>query len=250
MRLDARLRLLLVLSGVFVTALVVGDIMGGKLFAVRLAGSWTVTAGMLLFPLTFLLTDLLNEFYGKRAARTVTLVAFAMALIAYGAITVAVWTPWAPMTADWGGYRDAYAAVFGGSRRILVASLIAFLVGQFLDIGAFHWLKRLSRNRWLWLRATGSTVLSQLVDTFVIDFLFLWGKPGMSTRAILGVVGTGYLVKLVVAIGLTPVIYAGHVAIERWLGLGPVVLGPDGEPIPEKQKASGPSPEAFTQHLN
>jgi uncharacterized integral membrane protein (TIGR00697 family) len=210
MILDARLKLFLALAAVFVTSLVVGDIIGGKLFQLTVGSQvFVITVGMIPFPITFVLTDILNEFYGKRAARLVTLVGFFMAVFTFVVIWAAVQVPWAPFTrvSDWKGMTAAaFDNVFAGSRRILVASMVAYLVAQLLDIGTFHVLKRLSQNRFLWLRATGSTVVSQLVDTVVIQSLAWYGI--LSTKQIFDIVKTSYLVKL-----------------------RPVVLGPDGEPI-------------------
>lgn len=233
MKLDTRQRLFFFLAANFVVALVVGDILGGKLTEVSLFGrGWVISVGMIPFPVTFVLTDLLNEFYGKRAARYVTVVGFTMAMFAYATIFVAMAVPWAPFTRDaaWDGMREAsFDNVFNGSKRILVGSMTAYLVAQFLDIGTFHFLKRLTRGRHLWLRATGSTVMSQLVDTVVITFIAWTGLLPIPT--ILGMIVTSYLVKLVIAIGLTPVIYGAHAAVERVLRIAPVVLDEEGEPI-------------------
>ena len=235
MKLDTRLSLFLFLTGVFVTALVVGDILGGKLTE---AWGQVISVGMIPFPITFVLTDILNEFYGKRAARLVTVVGFFMAIFAYGTIYVAWLLPWAGVTQghEWKGMNAAaFDNVFNGSQRILLGSMAAYVVAQFLDIGVFHALKRLSKNRYLWLRATGSTVVSQLVDTAVIQVIAWTGILPFATIVKLAV--TSYVVKLVVAIALTPAIYAGHAVVERTLGLKPVLLGDDGEPVAGDESA-------------
>lgn len=233
MKLDARTKLFVALAGVFVTALVVGDIIGGKLVSLHLLGKdYVLSVGMIPFPVTFLLTDILNEFYGKRVARFVTLVGFGMALFAFLVIYIAMALPWAPFTQE-PGYKGmvepSFNNVFGGSQRILVASMIAYLIGQFLDIGVFNLLKRLSSNRFLWLRATGSTLVSQLIDTFVIQLIAWWGT--LTLDRLLGLVLTGYTIKILVAIGLTPLIYAGHALVEGALGLQPIRLDANGDPI-------------------
>ncbi|MCC6645296.1 MAG: queuosine precursor transporter [Polyangiaceae bacterium] len=233
MKLDTRLRLFFFLAANFVVALVVGDILGGKLTEVPALGrGWVISVGMIPFPVTFVLTDLLNEFYGKRAARYVTLVGFVMALFAYTTIFVAMAVPWAPFTREpaWDGMRaESFENVFNGSKRILVGSMCAYLVAQLLDIGTFHFLKRLTRGKHLWLRATGSTVVSQLLDTLVITFIAWTGL--LPLRTILEMIATSYLVKLVIAICLTPIIYAAHAAVERVLRVAPVSLDDDGEPV-------------------
>ena len=236
MKLDTRLSLFLFLTGVFVTALVVGDILGGKLTEVS---GQVISVGMIPFPITFVLTDILNEFYGKRAARLVTVVGFFMAIFAYLTIYVAWLMPWAAVTRaqGWTGmHAAAFDNVFNGSQRILLGSMAAYVVSQFLDIGVFHALKRMSKNRWLWLRATGSTVVSQLVDTAVIQFIAWTGILPFGTIVRLAI--TSYFVKVIVAVALTPAIYGGHAFVERALGLRPVRLGDDGEPLPEAGEAS------------
>lgn len=243
MKLDNRMMLFVVLVGVFVTSLVVGDIIGVKLFEVHLGPMTAVmSAGMLPFPVTFLLTDILNEFYGKKAARFVTWVGFAMALFAFAIIALSVQVPWAPVTRTEGfsgTVEGSFNNVFGGSQRILFASMVAYLVGQFCDISIFNQLKKMSANRLLWLRATGSTVVSQLIDTVVVQFVAWSGV--LSPSAIAHLIYTSYAVKLLVAVGLTPLVYAGHALVQRHLGLRPVVLGPDGEPLPEPVYVPSPS---------
>jgi hypothetical protein len=113
--------------------------------------------------------------------------------------------------------------VFSGSQRMLFASLIAFLVSQLVDIGVFDYLKRLSGARLLWLRATGSTAASQLIDTVVINFAAWVGVLG--TSAIVNIVLSAYVLKLLIAIGLTPLVYLGHGLVARGLGLAPAPLG-------------------------
>src|SRR5690606_21857985 len=138
----------------------------------------------------FLLTDLLNEFYGKRAARFVTLLGFGLALLAYAFIYIAGAIPIAPIALEpgWQGVTDqAFQNVFLSSQRMIAASLTAYLVAQFVDIGVFQILKRATQNRLLWLRATGSTAISQLIDTIVIN-LVAWT----------GLLGAGQILNIVI----------------------------------------------------
>lgn len=236
MKLDNRARLFVVLAGVFCTALVVGDIIGVKLFEVHLGPIVSVmSVGILLFPVTFVLTDTLNEFYGKKAARFVTWLGLGMAIFAFTFIHLALRLEWAPFTRapDYrGAVEGSFNNIFGGSQRILLASMVAYVIGQFSDIALFHLLKRLTHNRLLWLRATGSTVVSQLIDTLVFQLVAWWGV--VPAELILGIVGTSYVVKLLVAVGLTPIIYALHALVERWLGMKPVLLSRTGEPLAEE----------------
>jgi queuosine precursor transporter len=221
---DKRVQLFLNLAAVFVTCLVLGDLIGGKLLEFNAFGTaFVISVGMLPFPITFLLTDLLNEFYGKKAARYVTWVGFAMASLTYLLLFVAVNLPWAPFTREptWTGFEEAsFNRIFSGSQRMLVASMTAYLIAQLVDITAFHAIKRATGNRLLWLRATGSTVLSQLVDTCCIQLIAWVGV--LPAEKILSIIVTSYVVKVAIAFGLTPLIYAGHAVIERKLGIPPV----------------------------
>jgi uncharacterized integral membrane protein (TIGR00697 family) len=230
--LDARGKLFVTLSGLFVTSLVVGDLIGGKLMGVPLFGDvHRLSVGFLPFPITFLLTDLLNEFYGKRAARVVTWVGFGMAAFTLVVITAAVAVPWHPDTLapGWGGLTPGpFEAVFASGRRILLASMAAYVVAQLVDIATFHRIKLLTGPRLLWLRATGSTVVSQFIDTCIIQSL-VWGED-LSVAGLVNLIVTSYLGKLLIALGLTPLIYAGHALVERVLGIPPVRPGDEGPP--------------------
>lgn len=229
MFLDKRHKLFLVLAGIFTTCLVVGDIIGGKLVSARLFGvEFTTTVGMLPFPVTFLLTDVLNEFYGKRAARFITLVGFGMAVLSFAIIYVAAAVPFASIARapDWTGVNQAsFNNVFLGSMRMIVASLCAYLVSQFVDIGVFHLLKRVTSGKLLWLRATGSTAVSQLIDTVTINFVAWSGM--MSVNQILNIIYSAYGLKLLIAVGLTPLIYLCHTLVQRVLGIPAILVGGD-----------------------
>lgn len=229
---DARAQIYLWLSGVFVTSLVLANVIGVKLFRFELdlSADWKLaiehTAGMLPFPVTFLLTDLLNEYYGKKAARRVTWIAFAMAVLAFVMIWAARSLPTLegiPGTAD----EKSFETVFGSSSVMYVASIMAFLVGSMLDIGIFGLFKRLTGQRYVWLRATGSTVISQVFDSFVVTWLFfqglpvLLGQPSAGFDFVLRTAATGYVLKFFIAVGLTPGIYLGRWVLRRFFGLTP-----------------------------
>lgn len=201
------------LCGLFVAALITADLIGGKLF--RVAGH-DLSAGMLAFPLTFLLTDVINEFYGARATRRVTYIGLGAALFALAIIWVAARAPTSPESPVSG---DDFQRIFGWSIRLYFASLGAYLVGQLIDIAIFTGLRRLTRARFLWLRATGSTLASQWIDTLVVSF-GMWGGF-KSTGFILALARDSYVVKLVVALALTPLIYAVHALLSRLLRRGP-----------------------------
>lgn len=217
------------LTALFVASLLIADITGVKLFQFNLWGLTVQhTCGMLTFPVTFLLTDLINEFYGKRAARRVVWIGLAMGFFVFVVVNVALAMPsWdVPFNIQPG----AFEAVFANSRVMYIASLAAFLVGSLCDIAVFGWIKRLTGGRMVWLRATGSTVISQLIDSFVVTWLaFSVGRTLFPTDAapmpfneVLKTAATGYLLKFVIAIGITPLIYLGRAIMTRRFGLKPL----------------------------
>lgn len=208
-------KLFVVLAAIFVTCLVLGDVIGGKAFATSVG---PVSVGMILFPVTFLLTDVINDFYGKRGARFVTAVGAAMAALAYFALVL---TTALPTDSESYFQDDEYRKIFGGSSKLFIASIIAYVIGQLLDIHIFLFWKRVTRGRHLWLRATGSTLVSQLIDTAVINAIFWGGVADKDWGWIGAKIGREYLIKIVVAIALTPIVYAIHGFIMSWLRIDP-----------------------------
>ena len=212
MPVERKQQLYLWLATLFVAALLVADLIGGKFFRV---GSVHLSVGMLGFPLTFVITDVLNEFYGSAGARRVTYLGLGAALFAFTIIQVAIALP---VSGESPLSQSAFATVFGWSGRLYVASLTAYVIGQLLDIAIFGVLRRATGHRMLWLRATGSTLVSQLIDTFVVNFVFLGGTK--SVPFILEVVRDSYGLKILIAVALTPLIYLLHALVVRLLGAG------------------------------
>lgn len=222
-KLDARLTLFVTLVAIFMTCLVVGDLIGGKVTSVTLFGKeWPFSAGQLAFPVTFILTDILNEFYGRRVARRVTVLAFFMVGLTIGIIAIAGQLGWASFTQgkDWDGVTpEVFHTVFSQAIWIQVSSMFAFLIGNYIDIAVFFLFKKLTRDKYLWLRATGSTAVSQLIDTVVISAM-VW-LPKMSVSAYVDLVITSYVIKLTIAIGVTPILYGLHALIEQRFNIHP-----------------------------
>jgi queuosine precursor transporter len=212
--LDRKQQLYLWLAGLFVAALIVADLIGGRFFRF---GTVDLSVGMLAFPLTFVLTDVINEFYGPAGARRITYLGLGTALFVFLIINVALALPPSPK----GLPDEVFRNVFGWSRRLYVASLTAYLIGQLADITIFGLFRRYTRHRLLWLRATGSTLVSQAVDTMVVNFVLLSGRESVS--AIGRITWHSYLTKIVVAVALTPVIYAAHAFILRLLKVSETV---------------------------
>jgi len=205
---DRKQRFFIFLTALFVAALVTGDFVGGKFF-VFLGRNFS--AGVIPFPLTFVLTDVVNEFYGTHGARRLTYAGLVAAIFVWLVINLALALPTSP---DSPISDLAFRGVFGTSARLYVASLVAYMVGQLLDISVFQILRRVTGHRMLWLRSTGSTILSQAIDSVVVSFVFLVGTRPLGF--ILGNAANNYLGKLAMAVLLTPVIYLGHGVFRRF----------------------------------
>jgi queuosine precursor transporter len=208
-------KLFIYLCAIFVACLLLGDIIGGKIIRTPFG---PISVGIIPFPVTFLLTDIVNDFYGRRGAQFLTMVGFFMAMLAWVLLQLTTLMPADPSTY----YTQVeYAKVFGGSAQLFVASMVAYLVGQYLDIHVFHFWKAITRSRHLWLRSTGSTIFSQAVDTVTINIIFGRVTAGWAWGFIGAKIGREYGIKFLVAVGLTPAIYGLHGAIVRALGIAP-----------------------------
>jgi uncharacterized integral membrane protein (TIGR00697 family) len=234
---DKRTQLFVYLAAIFVASLIVGDLIGGKAVAINISVgsihySQPMSVGLFAFPVTFLLTDAVNEFYGRKGARFLTFLGMWIAIFAFIILNVAQ----VPRSEPNSYFRDAeFDKVFGIGGRLFIASVLAYLVGQFLDIHVFQFWKALTRSKHLWLRATGSTLASQIADTVIINFLFWWAIPTMSGDAARPLSWVGkkafgeYVLKFFIAIALTPAVYALHGVITRRLEIepAPVETTPD-----------------------
>ncbi|HVJ90313.1 MAG TPA: queuosine precursor transporter [Labilithrix sp.] len=227
-RMTATHKLYVCLGAVFVSCLLLGDIIGGKTIPTPLG---PISVGIIPFPITFLLTDVVNDFYGRRGAQFLTLLGFVMAVLAWIVLQLGTVLPAHPSTYF---TQEEFSKIFGGSAQLFVASMIAYLLGQFLDIQVFQFWKALTRSKHLWLRATGSTLLSQIVDTVVINCVFWGWSAAADPHSFLGQMALGerwtwvfskigreYGIKLAVAIFLTPVVYAIHTFVVRVLKILP-----------------------------
>jgi uncharacterized integral membrane protein (TIGR00697 family) len=232
-------RLFLVLAVFFVSNALLAEFIGVKIFALEdtlglaplewnlfgQTGSLNFTAGTLLWPIVFVMTDVINEFYGKRGVRFISWLA--VALIVYGfvfaylAIALAPASWWVGVAADQGvpDYQKAFAAVFGQGLWTIGGSLVAFLIGQLIDVSVFHRIRRATGERMVWLRATGSTAVSQLVDSFVVLYIaFVLGPQQWPTNLFLAVGTLNYAYKMAAAIALIPLLYLVRRGITAYLG--------------------------------
>lgn len=209
-----------VLAGIFITNAIVAELIGGKL--IQLFG-YTFSLGILPWPIVFITTDLINEYFGHKGVRRLTFITAGLICYAFIVLLIGIRIP----SVSFSPVNDVqFTAVFGQSMWIIVGSIIAFVLSQLLDVYLFSQFKKRTGGKHIWLRATGSTLFSQLIDTFVVLGIafYLPGKINVDQYATMGI--TGYSAKLVIAILLTPFIYLGHALISRYLK-GEEVLLPD-----------------------
>ena len=190
--------ILVVLAVIFTTALIIANIVAVKLVAI---GNWVVPAGVIAYPLTFLLTDVIAELYGRRVATRVVWTGFGASLLMVLLIFGGKVLPPAPFWQD----QPAYDAIFGVVPRIVLASMIAYLVSQHHDVLSFHFWRRKTGARHLWLRNNASTMVSQVLDTGLFITIAFWGTVPLSV--LLNMLLTQYLIKLAIAVADTPFCY-------------------------------------------
>jgi len=234
-------RLLLILGTFFVANAILSEFIGVKIFSVEgtlgirhfdinLLGvpdlSFNMSAGVLTWPLIFIMTDIINEYFGVRQVRFLSILT--SILIAYAFIVVGAAMQLKPsdfwVQQKVGGaslnMNVAFAGIFGQGMWIIVGSIVAFLVGQIADVLIFHKIKKVTGDKALWLRATGSTLVSQCIDSFVVIFIAFYLNPQYSWSwqmvAAIGLVN--YTYKFIVAILMTPILYVVHGIIDRYLG--------------------------------
>ena len=205
-------RLYLILGILFITSLVVSNLIFKKFFyyypfdispfGVNL---FEISVGILPYPITFLITDLISEIYGKKKANEVVVGGIFASFFAMGIIYVANAVPatdWSPVS------DDLFSTVFGSTAIAVLASMMAYLFAQFIDIQIYHYWKRLTAGKHLWLRNNCSTFLSQFIDTATV-LLLLCGFGEISWNLFGGLLLAGFLFKIIIAALDTPFLYLG-----------------------------------------
>ncbi|GAB3839577.1 queuosine precursor transporter [Hymenobacter jeollabukensis] len=226
-------QLYLLLSAIFIVNALLAEIIGVKIFHVNgLIGlpetvPGDLTAGVLIWPAVFVTTDILNEYFGPKGVLRVSLLTAGLILYAFAVIyattrlqPAAFWldvnktdAQGRPFNIDY-----AYQSIFRQGGNIIIGSIAAFIIGQLLDATVFQRLRRITGSRLIWLRATGSTLVSQLVDSFVVLFVAFYVFGNWSFEQVLQVANTNYWYKFAAAVLLTPVLYLAHNLIDRYLG--------------------------------
>jgi uncharacterized integral membrane protein (TIGR00697 family) len=236
---DKPTKLFISIAAFFVANALIAECIGGKIFSLEkvfgldpanltLFGqtglSFNLTCGVLLWPLEFVITDIVNEYYGPRAVRRISYTAVVLITYAFIMFYVAMNIPpadfWITSKETEGivNMQDAFGGIFGQGMWIIAGSLIAFLVSQIVDVTVFHKIKKRTGQKWVWLRATGSTLVSQLVDSFIVLFIAFKIGNGWSWKLVLAICLVNYLYKFTMAIILTPLIYFAENRIDQYLG--------------------------------
>jgi uncharacterized integral membrane protein (TIGR00697 family) len=232
-------RLFVALAGFFVADALLAEFVGVKIFSLErtlgfddvqwsllgVSGTLTFTAGVIYWPIVFILTDLINEYYGRKGVRlvswlAVTFIGWAF-FAAYIAISLAPAPFWLESNAALGvpDIQQAYQLIFGQGMWVIIGSIIAFLIGQLVDVTVFHRIRAATGERWMWLRATGSTAVSQLFDSFIVLYIaFVLGPQHWPVKQFLAVGMVNYAYKMLAALAMIPVLYLVHVAMRRYLG--------------------------------
>ena len=236
---DKPTRLFIFFTAFFVANALIAECIGGKIFSLEkvfgihpssftLFGqsnlSISLTCGVLLWPLEFIMTDIVNEYYGPKAVRQISYIAVALITYAFLMFYLAIHIPpadfWISSNSNEGinDMQRAFNGVFGQGMWIILGSITAFLVSQIVDVTVFHRIKRSTGEKWIWLRATGSTLVSQLVDSFIVLFIAFKIGRDWSWQLVLAICLVNYTYKFTMAIILTPVIYFMEGRIEKYLG--------------------------------
>ena len=235
-------RLFYILSGIFLANVILAELIGVKFFSLthflgienwelpffnRIMPDLNMSVGILIWPIVFILSDIVNEYFGRKGVQRISILAAIM--VAYCSIIILISTK-LPPAAFWQELNGkdpsgqplninyAYTLIFSQGISIIAGSLTAFLLSQFVDVYTFHWIRRLTGHKKLWLRATGSTVVSQLVDSYVILTVAFYIMGKWSFVQVLQVGTIQYLYKVSFAILLTPLVYLFHYIIDKFLG--------------------------------
>lgn len=232
-------RLFYILGAFFIANAILAEFIGVKIFSLEktlgfeplnltLFGyenlSFNLTAGVLLWPIVFIMTDIINEYFGRKGVRFLSftaagLIAYAYAMV-YFSISLTPADFWIIRNTPNGqlNMQMAFNTIFGQGLWIIIGSLVAFLIGQLVDVTVFHYFKSITGSSKIWLRATGSTLVSQFIDSFVVLFIAFYIGAGWELKLVLAIGVVNYIYKFFIAVFLTPLLYIIHFIIDRYLG--------------------------------
>lgn len=237
---DKATRLYIILGAFFIASAIVAEMIGVKLFQLEtllglpkadftLLGqhhlSFVLSVGVLPWPIIFIMTDVINDYFGVRGVRFLTITTAVLIAFMYVLMWLAIRMPpdvgwWTASSAGQGvpDMQAAFTSIFGQGNNIIIGSLTAFIIGQLVDARTFRGLKRMTGDKHIWLRATGSTLISQLIDSVVVTYVAFWLFKGMPFAQCTALVITAYCYKFIVALLATPLIYLVHAGVERYVG--------------------------------
>ena len=237
---DKSTRLFIILGAFFVANALIAEMIGVKLFQLETALglskadfsllgqthlSFVLSVGVLPWPIVFIMTDVVNDYYGVRGVRFLTVLTAVLIAFAFVVMYFAIGMPpadfWIGMNSAQGvpDMQAAFSGIFGQGMNIIIGSLTAFVIGQLVDAFIFRRIKRITGDKRIWLRATGSTIVSQLLDSVVVTYVAFWLlREDFTFARCTAMVLTAYTYKLVVAVLATPLVYAVHALVERYLG--------------------------------
>lgn len=236
---DKSTRLFYILGAFFLANAILAEFIGVKIFSleetfgqnpinINLLGidklSFNLSAGVLLWPAVFIMTDIINEYFGRKGVKFLSFTAAGLILYAflmvYFAILLSPAEFWIEQTTSNGliNMEHAFEAIFGQGLWIIAGSIVAFLIGQLVDVTVFHLVKAKTGNEKIWLRATGSTLVSQFIDSFVVLFIAFYIGAGWDFKLVIAIGIMNYTYKFLIAIALTPMLYIIHFIIDMYLG--------------------------------
>lgn len=213
------------LAGLFVTNAITAELISNKLIEIPISfsisgnkiGPFVTIVGVIPWPVVFIITDLLNEFYGEKAVRRISWITAILIAYCFIIVSIALQLPAKEIPGSSLATNAEFGKVFGQAQAVIIGSIAAFLLSQIMDATLFHWIKRKTGNKYIWLRSTGSTVISQMVDTIVVLYIGFVLTGAITMNDFFNIAPTNYLLKLGIAILLTPVIYLGHYLVRKYL---------------------------------
>lgn len=232
-------KLFIFLGSFFITNVLIAEIIGVKIFQLEdtlgfakwdysLLGfehlSLQYTCGVIIWPVVFIMTDIINEYYGKKGVRYLSMLAVVMTIFTFFSFRLAIlsspadWWVGSNQTIGVPDMNAAYKGIVGQSNNIILGSITAFLISQILDIYIFTKIKKITGEKSIWLRATGSTLVSQLIDSFVVLYIAFYIGGNWTLQQVMAIGINNYIYKASMAVILTPLLYLVHFFIQKYIG--------------------------------
>lgn len=232
-------KLFLALSSFFVANAIIAETVGSKIFSLErslgfapitfsLFGvdnlSFELSCGVILWPVAFIMTDIVNEYFGVKAVKRISLITVILILYTFLCFYLSIQsapTNWWMVSKSHKGVPDmqsSFSALYGQGMWIIIGSVIAFSVGQILDARIFHRIKKATGEKKMWLRATGSTLVSQLIDSLIVVIIAFKLGSNWTWVQVFAIALSGYMYKFLIAIVLTPLLYLLKGRIDHYLG--------------------------------